>query len=47
MNYGWSSAMEVAQAQSHIMKNGVADLLWKNAILLNAGGEVGGKKLYH
>ena len=31
--------MEVAQAQSHIVKDGVADLLWENAILLNAGDE--------
>ena len=38
--------MEVAQAKSHIMKNGVADLLWKNAIFLNAGGKVGRKKLH-
>ena len=37
-----SLAVEVAQTKSHIMKDGVADLLWENAILLNAGGEVGG-----
>ena len=29
------------------MKDGVADLLWEDAIiLLNAGGEVGRKKLH-
>ena len=40
-------AMEVAQAQRHIMKDRVADLLWKKPpILLNAGGEVGGEKLH-
>ena len=46
MNDGRSLAVEVAQIQSHIMKDGVADLLWENAILLNAGGEVGGEKLH-
>ena len=38
--------MEVAQAQSHIMKGGVADLFRKNTVLLYAGGEVGGEKLH-
>ena len=38
--------MEVAQTKSHIMKDGVADLLWQNAIPLNAGGEVGGEKVH-
>ena len=38
---GKSLAVEVAQAQSHVMKDGVADLLWVNAILLFiAKGEV-------
>ena len=46
MNNGRSLAVEVAQAQSHIVKDGVADLLWENAVLLNAGGEVGGEKLH-
>ena len=46
MNDGRSLAVEVAQAQSHIMKDGVADLLWENAIFLNAGGEVGREKLH-
>ena len=46
VNDGRSLAVEVAQAQSHIMKDGVADLLWENAVLLNAGGEVGGEKLH-
>ena len=46
VNDGRSLAVEVAQAQSHIMKDGVADLLWENAMLLNAGGEVGGEKLH-
>ena len=41
MNDGRSLAVEVAQTKSHIMKNGVADLLWENTISLNAGGEVG------
>ena len=39
-------AVEVAQAQSHIMKDGVADLLWENTILVNAEGEVGREKLH-
>ena len=38
--------MEVVHAQSHVMKNGIAGLLWKNAMLLNAGGEVTLKKLH-
>ena len=46
VNDGRSLAVEVAQAQSHIMKNAVADLLWENTVLLNAGGEVGGEKLH-
>ena len=46
VNDGKSLAVEVAQAQNHIMKDGVADLLWKNAILFNAGGEVGGEKFH-
>ena len=48
MNNGRSLAVEVAQAHSHIVKDGVADLLRENAILLNAGshGEVGGEKLH-
>ena len=41
-----SLAVEVAQAQSHIMKDGVADILWENAVLLNARGEVRGEKLH-
>ena len=45
MNDGRSLAVEVAQAQSHIMKDGVADLLWET-VLLNAGGEVGGEELH-
>ena len=47
MNDGRSLAVEVVQTKSHIMKDGVADLLWENAILLDAGGEVGGEKLYN
>ena len=46
MNGGRSLAVEVAQAQSHVMKNGIAGLFWKNAILLNAGGEITLKKLH-
>ena len=48
VNNGRSLAVEVAQAHSHIVKDGVADLLRENAILLNAGshGEVGGEKLH-
>ena len=42
MNDGRSLAVEVTQTKRHIMKDGVADLLWENAILINAGGEVGG-----
>ena len=38
--------MEVAQAQSYVMKNGIAGLFWKNAMLLNPGGEVTLKKLH-
>ena len=34
------------QAQSHIIKDGVTDILWENTILINAGGEVGGEKLH-
>ena len=41
-----SLAVEVAQAHSHIMKDGVADVLWENAILLNVGGEVGREKFH-
>ena len=40
-------AVEVAQGQSHIMKDGVVDIFWKNVILLNAGGEIGREKLHH
>ena len=39
-------AVEVVQTQSHIVKDGVADLLEENAILLDAGGEVGGEILH-
>ena len=46
MNDSRSLAVEVAQAQSHLMKDGVAALLWESAVLLNAGGEVDGVKLY-
>ena len=46
MNDGRSLAVEIVQAQSHVMKDGVADLLWENAVLLNAGGEVGGEELH-
>ena len=46
MNDGRSYVVEVVQAQSHIMKDGVADLLWENAVSLNAGGEVGGEKFH-
>ena len=46
MNDGRSLAVEVAQALSQIVKDGVADFLWKNAVLFNAGGEVGGEKLH-
>ena len=46
VNDGRSLTVEVAQTQSHIMKDGLADLLWENAILLIAGGEVGGEKLH-
>ena len=28
------------------MKDRIADLLWQNAILLNAGGEIDGEKLH-
>ena len=28
------------------MKDGVADLLWENAMSLDAGGEIGGEKLH-
>ena len=42
-----SLAVKVAQAQSHIMKDGIADLLWKtDAILVNARGKVYRKKLH-
>ena len=46
MNDRRSLVVEVTQAQSHIMKGGVADLLWENTVLLNARGEVGGEKLH-
>ena len=39
VNYGRSLAVEVAQTTSHIMKDGVVDLLWENVILLYAGSE--------
>ena len=45
MNDGRGLAVEVAQTQSHIMKNGIADLIWENAVLLNAGGGICGEKL--
>ena len=38
--------VEIAQAQSHIMKDGVANLLQENAVLLTAGGAVDGGKLH-
>ena len=34
MNYGRSLAVEIAQAQSYIMKDGVADLLRENAVAI-------------
>ena len=37
-------AVEVAQAYSNIMKDGAADLIWENAVQLNAESEVGGEK---
>ena len=41
MNNGRDLAMEVTQAKSHIVKDGVADLLWENTILsFNTGGEI-------
>ena len=46
MNDGRKLAMEVAQAQSHIMKDGVANLFWEYTRLLNAGGEIGVEKLH-
>ena len=46
VNDGRSLAVQVVQAQRHIMEDGIADLLWENAVLLNAGGEVGGEKLH-
>ena len=46
MNDGRSLAVEVEQSQSHIVEDGVADLLWENASSLNTGGEVAGKKLH-
>ena len=46
MNDGRSFAVEVAQAQSHVVKDGVADLLWENAVFVNTGGEVGGEKFH-
>ena len=45
--YDWRSlVVEVAQTKSHIVKDGVTDLFWKNAILLNVEGEVGGEILH-
>ena len=46
MNDGRSLAVKVAQTKRHIIKDGVADLLWENAILINTGGEVDGEKLH-
>ena len=46
MNDGKSLAVEIVRTQCHIMKDGVADLLWENSLLLDAGGEVGGEKLH-
>ena len=47
MNDGGSLAVEVAQTQCHIIKDGVADLLWEITVLLNAGGEIGGEKFHN
>ena len=46
VNDGRSLAVEIAQAQCHIIKDGVADLLWEDAILVNAVGEVCVEKLH-
>ena len=46
MNDGRSLAVEVDESQSHIVEDGVADLLWENASSLNTGGEIAGKKLH-
>ena len=46
MNDGRSLSVKVAQTKSHIIKDGVADLLRENSTLLNAGSEVGGEKLH-
>ena len=46
MNDRRSLAVKVTQAQSYIMKDGVADLFWENAVSLNARGEVGGEKVH-
>ena len=45
VNDGRRLAVEVTQA--HITKDGVADLLWENTILLNTGGEVGEEKFHN
>ena len=46
VNDGRGLAVEVVQTKRHIMKDGVAYLLWENAILLDAVGEVDGEKLH-
>jgi hypothetical protein len=46
MNDGRGLAVEKIQAKSHFVKDGIANLLWKNSILLDTRSEVGGKKLH-
>lgn len=46
VNDGRDLAVEVTQAKSHVVKDSVADLFWKNTILLNAGGELDREKLH-
>jgi hypothetical protein len=46
VNDGRGLAVEIAQAQSNIMKDGVANFIWENAILLDAESEVCREKLH-
>ena len=46
MNDGRLLVVKVAEAQSHIVKNGVANLLWKDSIIFDTGGKICRKVLH-
>ena len=40
-------AVKVSQTLSYVTKNGIADLVWKDTMFGNAGGEICGKKFHN